>query len=245
MIIVTGDTHGDVSRFKNDDIRQLIRDEDLSAVTHSIILGDFGLVWNGIETREERYWLNWLDEKPYETVVVLGNHENYERVYNLPIEGRYGSAVRRLSEKVFILQHGHPYIIDGKSFFAFGGADSIDKEHRKNRISWWQEEIPTVADFRRGMQTCEDNNFTFDYVLTHTAPTSAVKELRRINPQTFLDGAEYCELKGGDPTTKLLEAFVSEMKCKRWFFGHFHDNTDFKVGDIDYSLLYSGFKLID
>ena len=245
MIIITGDTHGDVRRFRNENIRQIIGSEDLSEISHSIILGDFGLIWSGQQTSEEKYWLKWLDEKPYETLAILGNHEHYERIYNLPTEERYGSPVYRVSDKVFILQHGYKYMIEGKSFFVFGGADSIDKEHRVNRLTWWQEEIPTTADFHRGLKTCDDNNWTFDYVLTHTAPTSAVAELKRINPATFFDGSEYYELKGGDPTTKMLEAFIAEMKCRRWFFGHFHSNNDFTVNNINFSLLYYGFKTID
>jgi predicted phosphodiesterase len=245
MILITGDTHGDVTRFANTAIRRVVDDRDLSTITHSIILGDFGLIWTGQPSNYETYWLKWLDEKPYETLVVRGNHEHHERLDNLPQEERYGAPVFRVSEKVFIFQHGNKYTIDNKTFFVMGGADSIDKEHRVNRISWWHEEIPTVADFHRGMATCDENNFTFDYVLSHTAPISAVNELKRINPSTFFEGSDYYELKGGDPTTKMLEAFVERMQCKRWFFGHFHDNTDFTCKGINYSLLYGGFKKID
>lgn len=243
MIIVTGDTHGDVRRLSNSNLRK--NGIDIADISHVIILGDFGVIWTGEPSAQERYWLKWLDEKPYETLVVKGNHEHHERLDNLPVEERYGSPVFRASDKVFILQHGCKYTIDGKSFFVFGGADSIDKENRVNRITWWAEEIPTVADFHRGMATCDENDFTFDYVLTHTSPSSAVAELKRINPATFFDRADYYELKGGDPTTKALEAFVSRMTCKRWFFGHFHDNIDFTCKGISYSLLYYGFKKID
>lgn len=243
MILLTGDTHGDVKRLSNSHVRK--NGIDPLDVSHTIILGDFGLIWTGEPSAYEEYWLKWLDEKPYETLAILGNHEHYERIYSLPQEERYGSPVFRVSDKVFILQHGYKYTIENKSFFVFGGADSIDKEHRKDRITWWAEEIPTNGDFMRGMETCETNDFTFDYVLTHTAPTSAVTELKRINPATFFEGSEYYELKGGDPTTKMLEPFAEKMKCKRWFFGHFHDNTDFVCNGINYSLLFYGFKKID
>ena len=39
--------------------------------------------------------------------------------------------------------------IEGKTFFAFGGAESFDRIYRQNRISWWEEEIPTKADYNR------------------------------------------------------------------------------------------------
>lgn len=245
MILLTGDTHGDVRRFANSKVKQAIRSESLAPLTHSIILGDFGLIWSGAPTAYEQYWIEWLDKKPYETLALLGNHENYERIYNLPQVERYGSPVYRVAERVFILQHGRKYTIDGKSFFVFGGADSIDKQYRKDRITWWAEEIPTTTDFYRGLQVCEENDFTFDYVLTHTAPTTAVATLKRISSSTFFEGSDYYELKGGDPTTKMLEAFAEKMRCTHWYFGHFHSNITFISNDIDYTLLYEGFRTID
>jgi len=243
MILLTGDTHGGVRRLSTNNLRK--NGIAPAEVSHAIILGDFGVIWSGQPSKQEEYWLTWLDEKPYETLAILGNHEHYERIYNLPQEERYGSPVFRVSDKVFILQHGYKYNIEGNSFFVFGGADSIDKEHRKDRITWWAEEIPTTGDFVRGLETCEENDFEFDYVLTHTAPTSAVAELKRINPATFFEGSEYYELKGGDPTTKMLESFAEQMRCNRWYFGHFHDNTDFTCNGINYTLLFYGFRKIE
>lgn len=243
MILLTGDTHGDVKRLSNSNLRK--KGIDPADISHTIILGDFGVIWTGVPSAHEKYWLKWLDEKPYETLVVKGNHEHHERLDSLPQEERYGSPVFRVSDKVFILQHGHKYVIEDKSFFVFGGADSIDKEHRTNRVTWWQEEIPTMADFHRGLATCDANDFTFDYVLTHTAPTTAVATLKRISPSTFFEGSDYYELKGGDPTTKMLEAFAEKMRCTHWYFGHFHSNITFISNDIDYTLLYEGFRTID
>ena len=235
MIIITGDTHGDVQRFRNSTVRELA---PLENITHSIILGDFGLIWTNEPSAHEAYWINWLNQKPYETLTILGNHENYERIYALPQEERYGSPVYRVSDKVFILQHGYKYVIENQSFFVFGGADSIDKQWRKDRITWWQEEIPTNADFRRGLATCEANDFTFDYVLTHTAPSSAVAELKRLKPEIFLSGSDAYERNGGDPTTRMLEAFVERIRCKRWYFGHFHSHVEFTWNQIPFTLMF-------
>ena len=40
-----------------------------------IICGDFGY-WD--ESKEQKYWLKWLDGKPFTTLWVDGNHENYD-----------------------------------------------------------------------------------------------------------------------------------------------------------------------
>ena len=81
MIFATGDCHGDFQRFSRKHFsqrRQMGRDD------YVIILGDFGGVWNG--SSEERNRLDWLDEKPFTTLFVTGNHENYWMLRELSVE---------------------------------------------------------------------------------------------------------------------------------------------------------------
>lgn len=69
MIYLTGDTHGDWRRFSTSnfpDQKEMTRDDIV------IVCGDFG-IWH--DTKEERYWLNWLAEKPFTVCFVDGNHE--------------------------------------------------------------------------------------------------------------------------------------------------------------------------
>lgn len=75
MIYITGDTHGDVTRFSMDNFpeQKTFTDQNENYV---IICGDFGLVWNYLtETHSEKYWLNWLEAKKFTTLFVDGNHE--------------------------------------------------------------------------------------------------------------------------------------------------------------------------
>ena len=240
MIKITGDTHGtnSINKLKASNTR----DHHGTYPDYVIIAGDFGIIWNGIPDKEETYWIDWLDKKPFETLAVLGNHENYERIYQLPQEERFGAPVFRLSKKVFILQHGHMYTIDGKRIFVFGGAQSTDKEWRVNRVSWWEEEVPTYADFMRGQQTCNDNGYSFDYVITHTAPTAVIQELR---DRDRLPPNNYYEQRGADPTAKMLDEFASKIHCRAWFFGHFHINDVINMNGIEYRPLYHKFFDID
>lgn len=228
MIKITGDTHGElgISRLNN----KHIKDKKANFPNYVIIAGDFGIIWAGRKDKHENYWLNWLDSKPFETLVVLGNHENYERIYQLPTEERFGAKVYKVSEKVYILQHGNMYNIEGNNIFVFGGAESIDKIYRTNRISWWEEEIPTYADFYRGVATLAVYNYKCDYVITHTAPEEVVTQLLTENKQ-FVD-------KITDPTCKMLSEFATKIDCKKWYFGHFHIDKKLTVEDIKYQAIY-------
>ena len=52
-----------------------------------IICGDFGGIWNYRgETKYEHYWLKWLEEKTFITLLVSGNHENFNRLSEYPEE---------------------------------------------------------------------------------------------------------------------------------------------------------------
>lgn len=80
MIYVTGDTHGPVSlgRMSMDGYsRRLNRDSfpeqrKMTKEDYVIICGDFGGVWNfAMGSREERYWLDWLDSWLYEQIIRI------------------------------------------------------------------------------------------------------------------------------------------------------------------------------
>ena len=57
MVYLTGDTHGDIDRFKHGKLRWLGKRDTV------VVLGDFGFVWDG--SREEQKKLDWLRKRPY------------------------------------------------------------------------------------------------------------------------------------------------------------------------------------
>jgi len=244
MICISGDIHGHLSarRLNNDNVRLACGGDFPS---HVIILGDFGLVWAAVgsaDDKTDKYWRDWLDEKPWITLSTIGNHENYERIYQLPLVDLYGGKAYKVSDRIYFLQHGHVFTIEGKTFFNFGGALSIDKEQRVNRISWWEEEIPTRADWARGNESLEKVKNTVDYVITHTAPKEAIKVIKHRLP--FYE-TDYFDLKMVDPTVPMLDAFIEQgLTFKTHFFGHFHLEKDFNVGGRNYSAMYESLKTI-
>lgn len=85
MIWVTGDIHGDPSRLssRSFDEQEFFEKQDENFV---IILGDFGLVWNyEKESKTEKWWLDWLAAKPFYTLFISGNHENFDRLDKYPV----------------------------------------------------------------------------------------------------------------------------------------------------------------
>ncbi len=61
-IFITGDLHGDFSRFKKEIFYE---QTELAKDDYVIVTGDFGGVWDG--SPNERHWLDWLDAKPFTT----------------------------------------------------------------------------------------------------------------------------------------------------------------------------------
>ena len=171
MIYITGDTHADFSRFEED---KFPIQSEMTKNDYIIICGDFGGVWNYIvESIYEKHWLDWLNNKNFTTLFVDGNHENFERLYNYPVEEWHGGKVHKIRESVIHLMRGEIFNIDNKKFFTFGGARSHDimdgilnideyekiYEYRKRgayfRIrdySWWDLELPTDEEMKNGIK---------------------------------------------------------------------------------------------
>ena len=102
--------------------------------------------------------IKWLDEKPWTTLFIDGNHENHTRLDKLPLVDMFGSKVGKVNDNIFHLQRGHVYIIEGKKFFTFGGGYSIDKARRITNESWWEREMPNYAEYELGLDNLKKHD---------------------------------------------------------------------------------------
>lgn len=214
MIYVTGDIHGgfDIHKLSSKELRSAglrIEKDD-----YVIVCGDFGLVWDN--KPEERYWRKWLDEKPWTTLFVDGNHENFELLNTYPVEEWHGGRIHRISEKIVHLMRGNVFSLEGASFFTFGGAASHDKEWRLPGLSWWPEELPSDEELRQANDVLAQCNNQVDYIISHCAP-SLIQG--RLNPTYKIDRL-----------TEYFEYVRETVKFKRWYFGHYHEDVDFDDG---------------
>lgn len=212
MICITGDTHGRAGEF-------LGRfDETPTADDTVIIAGDFGFIFG----EYQKTGLEMLKKQPFTIAFVDGNHENFPELYKYPEEQWNGGLVNRIADNIVHLKRGELFTIEGKTFFTFGGAYSIDKAWRVENISWWSEELPSSEEYAHGRETLSRCGFTVDYIVTHTCPESVAE---RICPRPDIHDRE-------------LRVFLQEVAdntgFKRWYFGHYHGDIDFR----SFSLLY-------
>lgn len=205
MIYVTGDIHAHIDIGKLN-TRRFPQQKSLSKSDYLIVCGDFGLIWDN--SKSDLYWRDWLADKPFTTLWVDGNHENFDLLYQFPLIDKFGGKVREIAPSIYHLDRGQVLAIENKTFFVMGGAASHDKEYRKEHISWWKEEMPTVEEMKRGIEALDANNWTVDYVISHCAPLSVQKML-----------ADWYE---SDPLVSFFERVRTDLNFKKWFFGHYH-----------------------
>ena len=205
MIYITGDTHipVDVQKLST---KRFPEQKEMTKDDYVIICGDFGGVWDG--SNEEKYWLKWLKNKNFTTLFIDGNHENFEMLYNLPTVEFCGGIAHKVEDSIYHLIRGEVYSIDGNKFFVFGGASSHDKEYRTEGKNWWEAEMPSEQDYKNAEENLRKNNFNFDFIITHSAPTSVQKE---VAPRYEVN-----------KITEFLEEVKKNIACRKWFFGHYH-----------------------
>ena len=244
MIFITGDCHRNFERFNKSNFPE---QGEMGKDDYVIICGDFGGVWNkDKESKEETMLMDWLDCKPFTTLFVDGNHENFDRLYQYPVEEWNGGKVHKIRPSVIHLMRGQVFTIAGKKIFTFGGAKSHDisggilelddpefvkkrkeldrgwEPYRINHLSWWEQELPTEGEMEEGRRNLEANGNEVDFIVSHCCASST---------QVLLGGGMYKV----DYLNKYLEEVRQRVKFKKWFFGHYHDNRNVNAEEI---LLY-------
>jgi hypothetical protein len=224
-IFVTGDKHGEIE-MEYLTARHFPAGKSLCKDDFVVILGDFGLLWNNPPTKGERHWLDWLSGRNWTTLVVDGNHENFDLMDALPTEERWGAPVGVIAPNVFHLRRGYVYRIAGKSVFVFGGAESVDRALRTPGLSWWAREILSFEEAERGFDTLEEVDWKVDYVWTHAAPERALRKLF---------GRDTPPLVGGrrvrDPVSWYLNEIAGKLEFSLWRFGHYHVESEAFAAD--------------
>jgi predicted phosphodiesterase len=219
MIYITADTHIpiDIHKLSTTNFPQ---QKQLTKTDFVIICGDFGGVWNN--SKEELYWRNWLNKKNFTTLFVDGNHCNFNLLNQYPIQQWNGGKVHFISESIIHLIRGQVFTINDLKFFTMGGAESIDKQYRREHISWWKEELPSTQEYDEALENLDQNDWSVDYVLTHTCSTSIMKKMNYIKENNSLNN--------------FFEIIDQKLNYKHWYFGHFHDD---KMIDEKHSVVYN------
>ena len=214
MILIIGDTHGARDNFDN----VALSYPNLTKDDYVIVTGDFGFVWgvNEYHIKDDDKWLDFLEEKPWTTLFVDGNHENHMRLREYPIKEWNGGKVHEIRKSVLHLMRGEVFKIEGKTFFCFGGARSTDQLYRIPYRSWWPQEIPSQEEYDNAISNLELINYHPNYIITHAMPDIYVRELQ---------GSHYEK----DKVAFMLNDFLLQCIYDKWYCGHYH--LDVKMRD--------------
>ncbi len=205
MIYLMSDTHGDIARLRTGAVRRLHKGDTL------IVLGDFGFIWDG--SKKEKQVLQWLAHRRYQLLFLDGSHENFDLLEKYPHVPFAGDIAQQLGPRMYRLERGAVYTLEGHSVFTFGGGESIDRESRQEKVSWWRQELPTQEDFQRADASLAKLDNRVDAILTHDGPTRLISFL-----QLNRDSVLYEE----NALEKYLDGVMHRAKYGRWCFGRYH-----------------------
>jgi hypothetical protein len=218
MIFVCGDTHLDIDIEKLDEINWP-EGYELTKHDYLIILGDVGLVWFLNTNERERDLLDWFDNRPWTTLFIDGNHENFDRLFSdeFKLIHMFDSGVKQISNSIFYLQRGHVYIIENKTFFTFGGGESIDKAARSPYVDWWPQELPSYAETNFAISNLKKYDNSVDFILTHACSEFVFDKLM-----------VKANLRYKQDSERVLRSFFdwveTNIRFRQWHFGHYHDD---------------------
>lgn len=237
MIYVTGDTHCNwMSRLNT---KVFPEQKEMCKEDYVIICGDFG-IWDN--SKEERHDLDWLEDKPFTTLFLDGNHDNFDILDAMPVTEFHGGNVHQIRPSVLHLMRGQVFNLENHTFFTFGGARShdicdgilepsdpcfkqkkraLDREipraqYRIHHQTWWERELPSQKEKEEGWNNLERCHFKVDYILTHTPYSSLLHEM---------DGGRG-QFETND-LTDYLQQIKENTEYKHWIFGHMHCNQNF------------------
>ena len=142
-----------------------------------------------------------------------GNHEDHWRLKERKSD--------EMEPGIIYMPRGSVYTLeDGRTIMFMGGADSIDKQHRTEGVSWFSEEVITQKD----LYNLPD--IKIDIFITHTCPKELVPEMLK-----------YDDRKTNDPSNEALSALWQIYKPKLWFFGHWHVCKSGMLGETKWQAL--------
>lgn len=202
MIYITGDIHGDFSRFKDPMLRKLRKQDAL------IVCGDFGFLWDG--SVKEKKLLKKIGKLPYNVLFVEGSHDNYDLLEEYEVSEWCGGKTRLISGRLRQLMRGQVYEIAEKKVFTMGGGQTDDVYDLVEGENWWRREVPNDEELQEGLDNLEKAENAVDFIVTYEPPSRM---------QNFLTGS------GEKNIFNTYLSKISEgVEFKNWFFGKLHIN---------------------
>lgn len=202
-VIICGDIHGDWRQ-----INTLINHKNPDVILQ---VGDFGW-WPHFHntygfSKKKKFDQFGIKNHSTKIAWIPGNHENWDDLKCItdyePLE---------IQDNITYCPFGTVLEINNQKILCCGGAESIDKEWRKEGVSWWKGETITQGDMDN-LPDCD-----IDVVISHTAPRNWIENSGR-----------YSMDKQRDPSSFALQLIFERYRPKKWFNGHFHYYMNAKI----------------
>lgn len=226
MFYITGDTHGDFSRYFDFADQVKPTEKDTMIVLGDAALNYFGNAWDCDRKR-------FVNSFPFTTFCIHGNHEMRPEHISSYIMRNYCGGVVWYEEEypnILFAKDGEIFDFDGIQCIVIGGAYSIDKYYRlARRQAWFEDEQPSAAIKAYVEKQLNARGNNINIVLSHTCP------LKYEPTEVFLRGFNQNEVD------KSTEAWLDEIEAKiyydQWYCGHYHtskkiDKLQFMFDDI-------------
>lgn len=210
MVYITGDTHGDISWFKNSKLKKLSEKDIL------IVCGDFGFLWNPQDPKEHKN-LEMLKSKKFTICFVDGAHENFDLLNAYTPYRWKGGNAHKIADNIYHLMRGEIFTLDNKTFFVMGGGESDDRNMREEGVSWWEDEMPNGEEIKNAEDNLKDAGYSVNYILTYEAPAIA-KDFLKLHTN---------EAARISPLNNYLQELTKDVQYYHWYFGSLH--TDMQI----------------
>lgn len=101
------------------------------------------------------------------------------------------------------------FIVCGYCGMVWGGASSHDKQYRKEGVTWWSQELPSLEEYDEATYNQNRHNWKVDYVITHCGPPSL---------QAYFGFGCY----GRNKLTDYFDSLYDKLEWDTWYLGHYH-----------------------
>ena len=200
MVYLTGDTHGDLDRFRHGRLRWLGNGTSWWCWAISALCGT---------QRRRTEKLDWLRKRPYTLLFLDGSHENYDLLAQYPETERFGGRVQSLGGNVYHVCRGSVLELEGKKVPVLRRGRKPGPGGTGAGRDWWKQEMPSDEEYAACEQNLEACGYQVDYVLTHDAPS-------RFLDFTVLASGETNQLH------QFLDKILLKLTYEKWFFGCYH-----------------------
>ncbi len=200
MVYITGDIHGDLSDLDNRNIGKLKKGDTL------IVAGDFGFLWDN--SKSELKSLKKLSKRKYTIAFVEGVHENFDMIESHESVEFFGSTALKIADNIYCLKRGEIYTIEDKSFFTLGGGGADDPFENLDPDPINDKAMPTDEQLKSAVDKLQSVKKRVDYIITHEAPASVKKLIRRDSNINDLN--------------IFFDTLLHNARYKHWYFGSLH-----------------------